>query len=787
MRSPRVWKLRQHLWTMLLVTMALTFLLASAIVVFWRVPQIERAGLHALDQDVADVAERLELLLGARQARLELMARLLRGRTPQQAAALLDTKVQGGEMFRAVYLVSPRGQVEAVGLTADLPLRGEDILGSDLSANPLYQAVRADRPSAWSGRMLSVLSATLVVGVAQRDATGRVLIGEVPVAALLQDLQAVAGANDATVWVVDRGGEVVADTRGRYTGLLNLYNWPLLQAALQGRTPPSAFWFEGQRRLGALAHAPTLDWYVIGSMPRGWQHPDVRQVVQYALGGFAGCLAIGLLVAPFWARRMARPLQQIVERAALTTAEQAQGQRWPRGPVSEFNGLSRDLETMADTLQERERKLQALFSVAPVPMAVVDMDNGYRYLDVNQAWSEEMGHARADTVGRSALELGLWPSQDRYEEMLCGARGDTVGGEIEVVCKSGERKLFQSFGRTLSFQGQRLVVWGSINIGPLRRVEQELRALNQDLEARVAQRAEALKHTYAELSDTLARLRATQAELAHAGKMAALGGLVAGVAHELNTPLGNAVLAVSAMDDASRRFSAAARAGLRRADLREWTEHVVQGADIAGRNLRRAADLVQSFKQVAVDQTSAQRRQFALGEVVHEMVTSLRPSFARTPYRIEVQVPERGLELDSYPGALGQVLGNLVQNAVRHGFEGRAHGTVRITAGRAGEAEAGADGAGRIWLRVADDGRGIAPEHLDRIFDPFMTLQMGQGGRGLGLHSSYNAVVQLLGGTLTVQSTPGQGSCFEVRLPDVAPQAAAQPLEAGAPRAEGAR
>ncbi len=247
--------------------------------------------------------------------------------------------------------------------------------------------------------------------------------------------------------------------------------------------------------------------------------------------------------------------------------------------------------------------------------------------------------------------------------------------------------------------------------------------------------------------------------------MAALGGLVAGVAHELNTPLGNGVMAVSAMAEAGRSLRAVQGGALRRSVLLRTLEQVEQATDVAGRNLGRAAHLVHSFKQVAVDQTSAQRRSFELGDVVREMVASLTPSFARTPYCIEVQVPACGLLLDSYPGALGQALGNLVQNAVQHGFEGREHGTVRITGGRSD----GPDEDGRIWLRVADDGCGIAAAQQDRLFEPFMTTRLGKGGIGLGLHISQAAVESLLGGSLKLCSAPGEGACFEMRVPPRAP------------------
>jgi len=178
------------------------------------------------------------------------------------------------------------------------------------------------------------------------------------------------------------------------------------------------------------------------------------------------------------------------------------------------------------------------------------------------------------------------------------------------------------------------------------------------------------------------------------------------------------------------------------------------------RNRERANELLASFKQVAIDQTSAQRRQFMLLEVVEEILLTLQPTFKRTPFKLRCQIPG-DLTMDSYPGPLGQVLTNLLTNSLQHGFEGRASGEVDITAKREDD--------GRVCLEVADNGMGIAPDLLGRIFDPFVTSKLGQGGNGLGLHIVWNTVNGVLGGTISVDSSPERGTRFRIILPIVAP------------------
>ncbi|WP_374241976.1 sensor histidine kinase [Zoogloea sp.] len=296
-----------------------------------------------------------------------------------------------------------------------------------------------------------------------------------------------------------------------------------------------------------------------------------------------------------------------------------------------------------------------------------------------------------------------------------------------------------------------------------RRIEQEIPELNAELEQRVQRRTDELNQANAELSSTVQRLQLTLDELVRAEKLASLGSMVAGIAHELNTPLGNGVMAVSSLRGAIATFRLQSEQGLRRSMLNQLLETMTTGTDIAARNLARAAELVSSFKQVAADQASSQRRSFALHEVTGEIVLTLRPLLKRSEVEIDVKVP-RDLFFDSYPGPLGQVLTNMVSNAVAHAFEGRSDRRIVIGA----EVLA----PGRVGIRVSDNGCGIPPDLLPRIFDPFVTTRMGRGGTGLGLHIAHNLVVQVLGGSIAVDSRPGEGTRFTIELPCKAPVAA---------------
>ena len=255
----------------------------------------------------------------------------------------------------------------------------------------------------------------------------------------------------------------------------------------------------------------------------------------------------------------------------------------------------------------------------------------------------------------------------------------------------------------------------------------------------------------------------TQTELLKSEKMAALGALVAGVSHELNTPVGNGLMAVSTISDDLSQFRIQVDKGLKRSALDEFLESVQTGADIATRNLQRAADLVSSFKQVAVDRASSHRRSFMLDQVLRETHMTLQPMLKRAPCRVLLDVPP-SIQLSSFPGPLGQVISNMIENAVKHAFDdGSKDGTVTLTARLI-------DGGQRVSVKVRDNGKGIPQQMQAHVFEPFFTTRMGQGGSGLGLHIAHNIVYEVLGGTVSLSSSEGQGTVFDIKIPLVAPE-----------------
>jgi signal transduction histidine kinase len=277
---------------------------------------------------------------------------------------------------------------------------------------------------------------------------------------------------------------------------------------------------------------------------------------------------------------------------------------------------------------------------------------------------------------------------------------------------------------------------------------------------------EDLRHAKESAETALSDLRETQTSLIEAEKLAALGGLVAGVAHEVNNPVGISLTVASSLARRCDEFADEVASGqLRRSRLEEFTKSAATAANQLVANLMRAGELVQSFKQVAVDRSQAERRTFDLGQGVEQILASLRPTLKTSAVTLSVEVPA-GIKMDSYPGPLGQILTNLFLNALHHGFEGRDGGSISVSARRRGRDD--------VEILFRDDGHGMSEEVQRCAFDPFFTTRRGSGGTGLGLHIVYNLVTARLGGRVILSSSPGLGATFLIVLPLVAPGEAAR-------------
>lgn len=431
------------------------------------------------------------------------------------------------------------------------------------------------------------------------------------------------------------------------------------------------------------------------------------------------------------------------------------GVRALRIEFAQVRELAASLEMKVQELSRSEASFSTLFVSNPLPS--ISGDKQGRLIDINHAFLHTFGYSREQLISHGVEDLRIFDDDhDRKFIAKETLRQGVLGRAVKMRLANGELRYFLISSSSFeSPNGWRFVALFLDQTDRLK-AEEAQHILNVELEQRVAVRT-------AELSEALETLRRAQSELVQSEKLASLGSMVAGVAHELNTPVGNALMVASTLSDQQHQFEQCLDQGLSRSALNQFLLSVRDTSDILDRNLRRTADLINSFKQVAVDQTSEQRRHFNLQEVAHEVLVTLSPSLRKTSHVLISEIPA-DIHFDSFPGPLEQVLMNLTNNALRHGFEGRLNGQMRL------QAELLPDGW--VRLRFSDDGLGISEKNLQRIFDPFFTTKLGQGGSGLGLSIAYNIVTGMLGGKIDVHSEVGHGSEFVIDLPLIAPKEA---------------
>ncbi|WP_022667490.1 response regulator [Desulfospira joergensenii] len=355
--------------------------------------------------------------------------------------------------------------------------------------------------------------------------------------------------------------------------------------------------------------------------------------------------------------------------------------------------------------------------------------------------------------------------------ILCDLRMPEMDG-LEVLAHVTEKKsetpiIIVSGAGNISdtVEALRLGAWDYI-IKPIHDMNVLDIAVNRALERKrliqeKAKYQQDLEKANRELNESLETLEQTRDQLVQSEKMAALGELVAGVAHEINTPVGVGVTAASFLDVKTREFSELYESGqLKRSELEEYLTVVGEVSNSILINMERAAELISGFKQVAVDQSSESRRVFNLEEYINETLLSLRPRYKKTGHSIHVEC-DPAIELNSFPGAVSQILNNLIMNSLIHGFQDMERGRVDIHI----KAE-----EGNVIFIYRDNGCGMDARQREKAFDPFFTTMRGKGGTGLGMSIVFNLVTQTLQGGIVLETEPGQGVCITMRFPESIPE-----------------
>jgi PAS domain S-box-containing protein len=387
--------------------------------------------------------------------------------------------------------------------------------------------------------------------------------------------------------------------------------------------------------------------------------------------------------------------------------------------------------------------LQLIYDTAPIGLACLSPD--CRYLQINQRLTEICGISVEDHLGRSVRDC-VPALADSVEEIVRSIMetGEPVTG-IEVAGQRAdqtEERAWITYWHPLRSPNGEIV---AVNVA----AEEITERKRSELEMRRAREA---------AEAALESLRETQASLVEAEKLAALGRLVAGVAHEINGPVGSSLTVASSLQRRYEIFATDVRRGdIRRSALNEFLDRVRDASVQLIANLTRASDLVQSFKQVATDHGRIERRRFDLRELTEQVLVGLRPELRKRGLLLDLSC-EPGIIMDSLPGPYGLVLSNLVFNSIVHAFpHGTAAGTVSF------KARARADGS--VEIVVSDDGCGMSPHVRRQAFDPFFSTRRHEGATGLGLHIVHSMVVDRLEGRIALTSEPGAGTSVRLILP----------------------
>ncbi|WP_053228279.1 sensor histidine kinase [Spirochaeta cellobiosiphila] len=628
-----------------------TIILAGTAIFVFRSDAIMNEERDKAFVRVKDLSHRVEEQLSYVEGSMNIIGRVSKSMDLYRFSLLLDNSIKSLPLIRAMYILDENGKTLAVGTHSPLSSINPDFLGIDFSYTPLYNSIKENNQIVWSDKFISTLSGDTSVGAALL-LDNRVVIAELSLRSLLNTLNTISNRNDR-IWVIDRRGELVADT-GNFeggAGIINIRTVPFMEEASRGMPLDKQVKFENSHYFVNYSLSQKLGWLFLLGIPAGLHNVFIYNTLVDILLLAISFFLIGMIAFPFWSEKITRNIM-LLRIQADQIANGQEPELIQKTSVKEFQDLNRYMREMYQKIKERETAL---------------------------------------------------------------------------------------------------------------------RDLNQALERRVQERTKELKDSNVELQNTLDHLNSVQEVLIQSEKLAALGRLVAGVAHELNTPIGNAIMALSSIKDEHRHMTKLITQGLKKSDLDRFIDHLDQGLDIADKNIHRAAELIKSFKHVASDQTSSVRRQFSLSDIIDDVLLTLQPTIKRTSHHIKIDYAS-GIYMDSFPGVVVQIITNLITNALIHAWDEEEAGIITIKTQRISTPNNEDEQDQWIEIQIADNGKGIPSDYGAKVFDPFFTSKMGSGGTGLGLNIVYNGATNILGGTIDYKSSIGEGTTFSLKIPLIAPR-----------------
>lgn len=441
-----------------------------------------------------------------------------------------------------------------------------------------------------------------------------------------------------------------------------------------------------------------------------------------------------------------------------------------------------DIEEISMKIRDREQLFRGLFDNT-VQMSVIIKTDGI-VTEVNDKALQYIEIESHEIINQKFWSTPWWQSADEMGRKLLDSINDSVNGigsqfEAHTITKDG-KSLDIDFSIKPIFNEDKellVIILEGRDISKIKLTERKMKEFNDDLENRVNLRTKLLRKSNSEFEESLCDLEETQEELlatkqeleesvdmiqraqkqlVETEKLAALGALVAGISHEMNTPIGMGVTSASYLKaEVENLETLYNNHELKKSNLEEFISKFKEGSDITLKNLVRASELITGFKMIAVDQSSHKRRVFELKGYIKEIIRTLTPEIKRTSHTIDINCADK-IMLDSYPGAVSQILSNLIMNSVVHGFENVEKGHIMIDV-EASEEE--------VILTYCDDGKGIQSEHIKRIFEPFFTTKLGRGGSGLGLHIVFNLATSILNGRIVLDESVKTGTKFVLTVP----------------------